>query len=91
MKDCTVVDWQRVQAELAEPYKQIKTKTRQLEALHDTIELLRAVIKFLKLVSHPIIVNRCLATLSALKSKLPACCVRYATRGSFSLRDTIAG
>lgn len=41
---------QRVQLELAEPYKQIKAKTRQLVALHDTIDLLRAVIKFLRLV-----------------------------------------
>lgn len=41
---------QRVRAEIAEPYKHIKTKSRQLASLHDTVELLRTVIRVLKLV-----------------------------------------
>ncbi|KAL3695831.1 hypothetical protein R1sor_009907 [Riccia sorocarpa] len=39
---------QRVRSEIAEPYKQIKLKSRQLNSLHDTVELLRSVIKALK-------------------------------------------
>lgn len=39
---------QRVRAEIAEPYKHIKSKSKQLASLHDTIELLRTVIKVLK-------------------------------------------
>lgn len=39
---------QRVRSEIAEPYKLIKLKTGQLAALHDTMELLRVVIKVLK-------------------------------------------
>eukprot|EP00897_Mesotaenium_endlicherianum_P004801 jgi/Mesen1/4349/ME000022S03639 len=39
---------QRVRSEIADPYKHIKLKTRQLAALHETVELLRSVIKFLK-------------------------------------------
>lgn len=40
---------QRVRNEIADPYKQIKLKTRQLAALHGTVELLRYVIRVLKL------------------------------------------
>lgn len=39
---------QRVRAEIAEPYKNIKTKSKQLASLHDTVELLRTVIRVLK-------------------------------------------
>jgi hypothetical protein len=39
---------QRVRAEIAEPYKHIKTKSKQLASLHDTVELLRTVIRVLK-------------------------------------------
>lgn len=39
---------QRVRSEIAEPYKQIKTKSRQLASLHDTVELLRSVIRSLR-------------------------------------------
>jgi hypothetical protein len=39
---------QRVRSEIAEPYKQIKIKSRQLASLHDTVELLRSVIRALK-------------------------------------------
>eukprot|EP00249_Psilotum_nudum_P013949 c24591_g1_i1 orf=511-3060(+) len=39
---------QRIRSEIAEPYKQIKIKTRQLSALHDTTELLRSVIRALR-------------------------------------------
>lgn len=39
---------QRVRAEIAEPYKHIKTKSKQLASLHDTVELLRMVIRVLK-------------------------------------------
>jgi hypothetical protein len=39
---------QRVRSEIAEPYKQIKAKSRQLASLHDTVELLRSVIRALK-------------------------------------------
>ncbi|CAM6084183.1 unnamed protein product [Calypogeia fissa] len=39
---------QRVRSEIAEPYKQIKLKSRQLNSLHDSIELLRSVTKALK-------------------------------------------
>ncbi|KAG0626188.1 hypothetical protein M758_2G109200 [Ceratodon purpureus] len=39
---------QRVRAEIAEPYKHIKTKSKQLSSLHDTVELLRTVIRVLK-------------------------------------------
>jgi hypothetical protein len=40
---------QRVRNEIADPYKQIRLKTRQLAALHGTVELLRYVIRVLKL------------------------------------------
>ncbi|CAK9190911.1 unnamed protein product [Sphagnum troendelagicum] len=39
---------QRVRSEIAEPYKQIKAKSRQLASLHDTVELLGSVIRALK-------------------------------------------
>ncbi|KAH9576128.1 hypothetical protein CY35_01G146200 [Sphagnum magellanicum] len=39
---------QRVRSEIAEPYKQIKAKSQQLASLHDTVELLRSVIRALK-------------------------------------------
>lgn len=39
---------QRVRAEIAEPYKHIKTKSKQLASLHDTVKLLRTVIRVLK-------------------------------------------
>ncbi|MCO5562371.1 hypothetical protein L7F22_015997 [Adiantum nelumboides] len=39
---------QRVRSEIAEPYRDIKAKTRQLSALHSTMELLRSVIKSLR-------------------------------------------
>lgn len=39
---------QRVRSEIAEPYKHIKTKSKQLASLHDTVELLRSVIRALK-------------------------------------------
>lgn len=39
---------QRVRSEIAEPYKQVKTKTRQLSSLHVTMELLRSVIRALR-------------------------------------------
>ncbi|KAH7424625.1 hypothetical protein KP509_11G016500 [Ceratopteris richardii] len=39
---------QRIRSEIAEPYQDIKTKTRQLSALHSTMELLRFVIKALR-------------------------------------------
>eukprot|EP00271_Cylindrocystis_brebissonii_P008357 TRINITY_DN22545_c0_g1_i1.p1 TRINITY_DN22545_c0_g1~~TRINITY_DN22545_c0_g1_i1.p1 ORF type:complete len:876 (+),score=237.99 TRINITY_DN22545_c0_g1_i1:407-3034(+) len=39
---------QRVRSEIADPYKQIKVKTRQLASLHDTMEVLRSVLKLLK-------------------------------------------
>jgi hypothetical protein len=39
---------QRVRSEIAEPYKQIKAKSRQLASLHDTVELLRSLIRALK-------------------------------------------
>ena len=42
-----------MRSEIAEPYKQVKTKTRQLAALHDSMELLRAVIKFVRQVRPP--------------------------------------
>lgn len=35
---------------MAEPYKQVKQKTRQLANLHSTVELMRGVIRVLKLV-----------------------------------------
>lgn len=37
-----------MRAEIAEPYKHIKTKSKQLASLHDTVELLRTVIRVLK-------------------------------------------
>lgn len=39
---------QRVRSEIAEPYQDIKAKTYQLFALHNTMELLRSVIKALR-------------------------------------------
>ncbi|GBG91815.1 hypothetical protein CBR_g53704, partial [Chara braunii] len=42
---------QRVRSELAEPYKLIRTKTRQLAALHETMELLRQVIRVIRLIA----------------------------------------
>eukprot|EP00250_Pteridium_aquilinum_P008386 c17905_g2_i1 orf=280-2844(-) len=39
---------QRVRSEIAEPYQEIKVKTHQLSALHNTMELLRSVIKALR-------------------------------------------
>ncbi|KAJ7543428.1 hypothetical protein O6H91_09G038000 [Diphasiastrum complanatum] len=39
---------QRVRSEIADPYKQIKLKSRQLSSLHETIELIRSVIRTLK-------------------------------------------
>jgi hypothetical protein len=38
----------RIRAEIAEPYQDIKTKTRQLASLHETVELLRSVIRALR-------------------------------------------
>ncbi|CAI5956292.1 unnamed protein product [Closterium sp. NIES-65] len=48
--DSLLASVQRVRAEIADPYRAIQVKTRQLAALYDTMELLRAVIKYLKLV-----------------------------------------
>ncbi|GJP61316.1 hypothetical protein CLOP_g18490 [Closterium sp. NIES-67] len=48
--DSLLASVQRVRAEIADPYRAIQVKTRQLTALYDTMELLRAVIKYLKLV-----------------------------------------
>ncbi|CAI5522757.1 unnamed protein product, partial [Closterium sp. Naga37s-1] len=48
--DSLLASVQRVRAEIADPYQAIQVKTRQLAALYDTMELLRAVIKYLKLV-----------------------------------------
>ncbi|KAK3243297.1 hypothetical protein CYMTET_47037 [Cymbomonas tetramitiformis] len=41
----------RVRAEIAEPYRQIQTRTRQLAALNETVDLLRRVIRMLKLIA----------------------------------------
>lgn len=42
---------QRIRAEISEPHRQIVTRTRQLEALSETVELLHTVIRVLKLLS----------------------------------------
>ena len=42
---------QRVRSEMAEPHRQIASRTRQLAALSGTVELLHTIIRFLKLVA----------------------------------------
>ena len=42
---------QRVRSEVAEPHRQIASRTRQLAALSGTVELLHTIIRFLKLVA----------------------------------------
>ena len=42
---------QRVRSEIAEPHRQIASRTRQLAALSGTVELLHTIIRFLKLVA----------------------------------------
>lgn len=42
---------QRIRSEISEPHRQIVTRTRQLEALSETVELLHTVNRVLKLLS----------------------------------------